>query len=647
MGKLKRSKQKAHKKNPTGLMSVKDFEDETENFTDDDKEKALLRVYEEVQSVNIEEKISGLQMLESMACDAAMAVRIAKDGISKMIGSFLVDCNISVRVAVATTLRYIVENGGEEALNELLKDDILTPLTALLKKYNTEIQFKEKHKLDDERECFIQGVTLLWSLAEKHESVIELVNKEDLTNILIRYLNISVYDLEIVIVVSQCLLVLSEDNEPAVNSLKQCENTLLNLLDLKQEGFPLSDVILLKTLAAGLLINIKGSSQNDSLQLGCKIISILSTIIETEYISILDNLIPELKSQETNLSNTTKKKVQDLRKILGALQQALELVANLCSCDEESDADSDSCIDDEEEDMGNVFDTDSTNSKVSTIVSHFPVQFVEAINSSNLVNIILQKTASIQKDVETVLKKSLEGNAVIKQIHTLRCRAYISLSNLMSSLEIDALGGIDNLYSIWLKTGTVVFQEIQPNDIELLEAATSLIRVSLQQLVGAEANILKQLTVNDIHPMLNGERQCPDPYVRVNLLRSLGSLAMLLVEDKSINCQEVVERIILFVLESCTKEVEVWVMAEAIDAIIDIFAEDTSNRMIAELNLLEKMKQIHAIFKAKIRQQKKDLYPHKAIVSTVCYNMERFMTYKRKQLMLEGYAQVKAPFPRK
>lgn len=49
MGKQKRQRSRPHKQNPTGLVSVKDFEsEEIENVTNEDRERALQRVYEEV-----------------------------------------------------------------------------------------------------------------------------------------------------------------------------------------------------------------------------------------------------------------------------------------------------------------------------------------------------------------------------------------------------------------------------------------------------------------------------------------------------------------------------------------------------------------------------------------------------------------------
>lgn len=68
-----------------------------------------------------------------MSCDSSMAKQIAKDGIAKIIGPLLMDQNAAIRANTAQTLRDIAENGGEDAYTDLVKDDIMTPLIALLK----------------------------------------------------------------------------------------------------------------------------------------------------------------------------------------------------------------------------------------------------------------------------------------------------------------------------------------------------------------------------------------------------------------------------------------------------------------------------------------------------------------------------------
>ena len=95
------------------------------------------------------------------------------------------------------------------------------------------------------------------------------------------------------------------------------------------------------------------------------------------------------------------------------------------------------------------------------------------------------KTSTVDKDTVEILEQNAEGEAVLKQMHTLNCRAYLCLNNLMSSLEIDALGGAENIYRMWNNIGTVVFKDANPTDTELLESATAAMRAALERLSDA------------------------------------------------------------------------------------------------------------------------------------------------------------------
>lgn len=84
--------------------------------------------------MNIEEKLSGLQSLESICNDSTVAVSVSREKIGKIVGPLLVDHNTVVRAAGASALHRIAESGGEEAYENLVKDDIMTPLSVLLTK---------------------------------------------------------------------------------------------------------------------------------------------------------------------------------------------------------------------------------------------------------------------------------------------------------------------------------------------------------------------------------------------------------------------------------------------------------------------------------------------------------------------------------
>ena len=53
-------------------------------------------------------------------------------------------------------------------------------------------------------------------------------------------------------------------------------------------------------------------------------------------------------------------------------------------------------------------------------------------------------------------------------------------------------------------------------------------------------------------------------------------------------------------LEICTKEMEVWVLAEALDSIMDIFAEDETDIMAAEIKLVEKLQSLVPVLISKV-----------------------------------------------
>lgn len=633
MGKQKRQKNKPHKKNPTGLLSVKDFEtEEIDDITNDDRESALRRVYEEIQSVNIEEKLSGLQTIESMSYNSTLAIQITKNGIAKIIGPLLVDKNILIRTSSASALRYLADNGKMEAHTNLLNDDIMTPLCTLLKQYYTDWQPKdhnEKNKAIDEKEAFIQAVTLLWTLCDHNEFAVKCCNENDIVSILTKFFDITIYGIEIATIITQCLLSLSEDNINAIKKLKNSEDTLNQLLNTEINNASVSEVACFKTAISGLLINLTNYEENTSMNIICKVINVLSDTLSIDCKQLLSNLISILPYEKNAFSSNAKKKVQDNRRIFGAQQQALEILANLCSEDQENENESD--LENSDCEIENIDDVCMDDKLYKTMFS-LPLEVVEIFNICNIISKVWDKTRIMNTDTIEILEQNVEGKDILKQIHTLNCTAYLCLNNLISCLEIDALGGIENIYRMWTEIGTIVFKDTSVNDIELLESATAAMRAAIQKLSEEKVNIFNCLTLADVQPMLNRERQCLNANIQVNLIRILGNLALILRNNDTSEAREIIKHISIFFLDACILESKVWVMAEFLDTIIDIYAEDNSDQLANEIKLLEKLQTLIPCFKNKIRQQKKTLGDNIAIVSTVNMNIMKFIRYKEKRM---------------
>lgn len=94
---------------------------------------------------------------------------------------------------------------------------------------------------------------------------------------------------------------------------------------------------------------------------------------------------------------------------------------------------------------------------------------------------------------------------------------------------------------MWIDIGTVVFKETSPDDIDLLESATAAMRAATQKLSEGTVNVFERLTLADVQPMLNGERQCPNTNVRVNLIRILGNLALILMNNNTSGAHEIIK----------------------------------------------------------------------------------------------------------
>lgn len=184
-------------------------------------------------------------------------------------------------------------------------------------------------------------------------------------------------------------------------------------------------------------------------------------------------------------------------------------------------------------------------------------------------------------------------------------------------MTTEDLGGPSAIYNVWLDLGQQVFQN--SDDLTMVEASTALMRATLEHL-RASPDLFKQMTQNDLEMMLKGAEICSEPEIRANWLRMLGVLGCLLPET-------LVKIIIECLLEQCHKETDVWTLSEALDALMDLFADNDWNQIAFELNLAQKTKELEKVLKNKLRQQKRELAERYLAVCTVRTNLSRFTKY--------------------
>lgn len=90
------------------------------------------------------------------------------------------------------------------------------------------------------------------------------------------------------------------------------------------------------------------------------------------------------------------------------------------------------------------------------------------------------------------------------------------------------------------------------------------------------------------------------PEIRTNLIRMIGNLAMLLVNNLNEATSNVICTITEFILDQALRENEVWVLAEALDTIVDLYSEDETDFIAAKVKLVEKLAVLAPILKNKV-----------------------------------------------
>ncbi|CAG2068041.1 unnamed protein product, partial [Timema podura] len=72
---------------------------------------------------------------------------------------------------------------------------------------------------------------------------------------------------------------------------------------------------------------------------------------------------------------------------------------------------------------------------------------------------------------------------------------------------------------------------LESSEREFLESATAALRATLQRLSQARVPCTRDLTQEDLQLMFKSEQRCSDANVRANLIRSVGSLGLILVNS--------------------------------------------------------------------------------------------------------------------
>ncbi|KAJ2947909.1 hypothetical protein O0L34_g9700 [Tuta absoluta] len=637
MGKIR--KPKPHKSKPSAPVEISDGEEE---IAIDSKENAVQTILDQLQAANVEEKYCGLQTFALMVESPDNIQMLIERGVNKVAAPLLLDTASSVRNAAAGSLRNF-STVSSEVCDAMMEQDVFTPVTMFFHQHGESWTPDTKCKTNEEDiDTIVQIIHLLLNLCESSELAIKYLGQSRILDILPRFLDIPTFGENIAIAALQCLFVVVEDNPIAMEKIKTNSERQLQVI-LALEGSDPS-VLLLKTLAAGVIINTCGGN------ITClppniihQIISILAATLAVDHRMVCNQLsssvplldaagkaVPPKGKDAQVLENQLKAVLQ----MLDAQQSSIEIIANICSCEDGVDSENGGESSDSDE-FGD--DEIPNDNAVVAAEDKLPPDVMEALISLELFHKVWARTQLPADNVMLILKEYEGSKQIFKKLLNLQSGALLCINNMLSTLPIDNLGGVEGVYKIWVDTGKLVFKQNSEN-MTLLESATAVMRAALDKIKFRENGntsghrLFNELALSDIEIMLTGIRECQVPEIRSNLIRMIGILALLLVNTLNEATTTVICTITDFIIEQAHKENEVWVLAEAIDTLVDLYSEDETDGLAAKVKLVEKLQVLAPILKNKARQQKRLPKEYKVLVSTATSNLPRFIKYKKGQI---------------
>lgn len=169
------------------------------------------------------------------------------------------------------------------------------------------------------------------------------LENSNILNIFPRYLDLSTFGDEIVTAILQCLFVAVEDNPSAIEKIKNSSERQLRELLLLESNDP--SALLVKTLAGGVIINLCGGNISSlPVDIMNQIILILSRTLSLDHRLACNQLSSNVPLSDTSgkdappsgkEAQVLESQIKSVLQVLDAQQSAIEIIANVCSCDGE------------------------------------------------------------------------------------------------------------------------------------------------------------------------------------------------------------------------------------------------------------------------------------------------------------------------
>ncbi|XP_019646919.1 PREDICTED: HEAT repeat-containing protein 3-like [Branchiostoma belcheri] len=658
MGKSRNKKYKSARARPTGLPSVAEALREGEGAGNGTGEQPALAIVEKLQSASAEERECACTTLAGLVLQEAGLAALLDSRLVRTLGPLLLDPSQAVRERAAGVFRNMTVGGGHDLCDLMVEEDVMTPLVALLKQVTGQLtdsqpidtQAGARHAGSESADrdpvwrILYQAVHLLWNLCESSSTAVCIFNKENLLPTLLLCLRQRDRNLPLAMAGAQCLQTVTEDNAEVLQQFSADTLKLLEAL-LMGEGGGNVDSLLLRTTVAGCIFNLKtllpAGSQSEALQ---AVVRVLAETLDHDVTMAISGLRGMLGEQQTNNNGTveqmngetdgparpatpeqnqlpaaTQAQLDQVMALLSAQQTALEIIANMCLPEDDSDEeweDMDSSDTSDEVTMCDVTEEGGTPLMTPLCLS---AETHTALISHSLPRKVLDRTV-LPEGCES-LATSPHGQPVLKRLLTVQRRALLCLRNMLAVLDGE---GMDEAGLVQVGNHLMGLFSVS-SDQEFQEAVTGAIRSLLQRM--AAVQVTQPLSREQLCVLCDLGRQSLCPSVRANVVNAAGSMGSVLAKQP--DSGEKLKLIGTFLMEVAGKDAVLWVVAEALDAMFDMFGDGPQvDAVAADIGLVAKLRQICPVFKSRVHKERRSLGEHFPVVDNARVNLTRFIKYK-------------------
>ncbi|KAF1318975.1 hypothetical protein FI667_g13462, partial [Globisporangium splendens] len=653
MGKTKKIRSMSHKKQvpPTGGLSQVELEadQDMDMATMQPDEAEMFRGLVNLQGSIREATCVTLATMFGDVSDEAQEKKL-REKLQKMIDAGLlkkliprmVDPLKMVRLHALGALRNISVTGGIEICELMTSQNVITPLVKIITEHATAETF-EKNDLHA-MQVLEQSVALLSNLCESCQAAINELTQGNLLDPIMLIADKGKSQTSLHLETLKLLLLVTESNprlnevfgasaayQTIIGEIIQSEQLLL-LVKLHAVGIAMNvrAIMAAEANVARLLPVIEAALAYDAVN----VTQLAQNVSENYALSQMNVLTDEDVDDDTITDEDRQKvtnaqiKYRNWRENVQTLSLALELVADLATGGDENDEEDEWASDDEDA-MEQYAASQMEDTESSSFANSTPA--VKALSVSRifpLTIVILQGLVSIPQ---------LQSRVIADDFERMRIRATNAVNNLLQTLSWEALGNKEDVVSQVFRNLCTLYANVKTetsdkpfefdlssstNDIEA--ATTAAMWSALRRAAAAKQDLA--ITADEANLIMSSALQSRSMETRMNTIGMIGCVGQ---RSKNPTEIDVIARCLLSSLNDASLEV----VAEALNAVFDVFGDEDFDAVFRDLQLLSALEQTAMSIKAKLRAERKemdrDLVAH---VKETHLNLVRFIKYKKKHL---------------